>query len=142
MGNIGGYGAGTYVLLAVEGNMPCSLGCFHISEVYETMRNQPLCLSCISPHLYVLCGTSCFADVVTRQPTVIDSIVIFKQQTVYAMFGQETLCHNSWGFVDCCRGRGPANKGTEKFTDKYCACAIEVVSLVEGVYQDKVRLYY
>lgn len=96
MGNFGGYWAGTYVLPAVEGNMPCSLlhktlSCFHISEVYETMTNQPLRLSCISPYLDVLWGRPCFPDVVKTQPTAIDSIVIFRHQTVFVMSGQETL---------------------------------------------------
>lgn len=133
---------GKYSLALLDGNNSCSLGCFHYTELYESLTNQPLCLSCITPFLDIFWETTCVDEHIRNQAIEVKSIVIYAHHTVISIKEKEFICQNTYSFSDCCGGKGPTTPSGLVFVDKYRACSMKTVAAVESVYLGAVKIYH
>lgn len=109
----GGYGVGMNVVPTLEGNLSCSLGCLHISEVYEAMTNPTKMLILLTPFLDLLWDVTCVSDRFKRNPIDVRSVIIYKHHTYIKTSTDD--------------------KDEEVFIDKYCACSMIEASVARSL---------
>nr|UDL13941.1 MAG: polyprotein [Xiangshan flavi-like virus 2] len=140
-----------YTLSAVMMNKTKSLACYDKATVFETLTNQPLCSTCLSPYMPIFWTTNCLPNAAMMKPTKVLKLEIYSGYSEFTLEGDTYKCTNTYLFGSCCNGKGPTTKTLSNFIDKYCACEISqksvfeklrygVIQALQGIQQSKATI--